>query len=121
LIPGEVVTVQPRKQWSYGGNPYLSGDIVWTRLDVPALGLTPLRLEDMGMWNPDEHYWGKEGEPLQEWEKEIIARGSRPSFEMQQVLPGWDSDDPFSDPISQFNDLRDAGKHQEALRMLMDV
>ncbi len=24
LIPGEVATVQPRKQWSYGGNPYLS-------------------------------------------------------------------------------------------------
>ncbi len=30
LIPGEVVTVQPRKQWSYGGNPYLSGDIIQT-------------------------------------------------------------------------------------------
>jgi hypothetical protein len=121
LIPGEVVTVQPRKQWTHSGNPYLSGDILQTRLDIPALGLKPLRLEDMGMWNPEEQYWGEEGQRLKEWEKAIIARGSRSAFEMQQVLPGWDSDDPFSDPISQSNDLRDAGKHQDALKILMGL
>lgn len=121
MIPGEVVTVQPRKQWRYGGNPHLSGDIVQTRLDIAVLRLEPLRLEDVGLWNPEEHYWGEEGEPLEEWTKPILARGSRPAFELQQVLPGWDSDDPFSDPISQSNDLRDAGKHQDALKILMSL
>jgi tetratricopeptide (TPR) repeat protein len=121
LIPGEIATIQPRKQWTYGGNPYLSGDILETRLDISALGLTPLILEDRGPWNPEEQYWREEGEPLQEWEREIVAHGPRPAFEMQQVLPGWNSDDPFSDPIGQSNDLRDAGKYQDALKILMEL
>jgi hypothetical protein len=121
VIPGEVVTVKPRKQWSYDGRPYLSGEIVKTRLDVGALGLKPLCLEDVGLWSPEEHYWGEDGEPLEEWAKPIVARGPRPAVEMEQVLPGWDAEDPFSDPISKFNDLRDLGKPAEALKMLMDI
>lgn len=46
MIPGEVVTVRARKQWTYAGHPYLSGDMENHRLDVQALGLVPLRLED---------------------------------------------------------------------------
>ena len=52
VVPGEIVTVKPRKQWSYAGHPYLSGEIESTRLDVAALGLVPLRLEERGMWDP---------------------------------------------------------------------
>jgi hypothetical protein len=33
---------------------------------VQALGLAPLKVEDRGMWNPAEHYWGEEGEPIEE-------------------------------------------------------
>ncbi len=80
LIPGEVTTVQSRKQWSYRGNLYLSGDIVRTRLDITALELEPLRLEDVGSWNPEEQYWGEEGEPLDEWAKPIVVHGYRPAF-----------------------------------------
>src|SRR5258705_9516352 len=54
LVPGEIVTVTPRKRWSYAGHPYLSGEIESTRLDVHALGLVPLRLEDTGTWDPKE-------------------------------------------------------------------
>ena len=53
------MVVKPREQWSYAGDPYLSGEIESTRLDVAALGLAPLRLEDQGIWNPDEEYWGE--------------------------------------------------------------
>jgi len=75
VVPGEIVTVKPRKQWSYAGHPYLSGDIESSRLDARALGLVPLRLEAMGTWDPNEHSWGEEGEPVEEWAKPIIARG----------------------------------------------
>jgi len=27
VVPGAIVTVTPRKQWRYGGHPYLSGEI----------------------------------------------------------------------------------------------
>ena len=121
VVPGEVVTVNPRKQWRYAGHPYLSGEIESTKLDVAALGLVPLGLEEMGMWNPKEHYWGEEDDAIEEWAKPIIARGPRPEFEMEQVLPGEDPDDPFADPITQSNDLKDAGDRLGAEKILMEL
>jgi hypothetical protein len=121
LAPGEIVSVQPNKQWTYAGNPYLSGEIESRRIDAGALGLSPLDLEKCGMWDPAEEYWGEEGEPIEEWVKPIIARGPRPQFEMQQVLPGEDPDDPFSDPITESNDLKDAGDFAEAEKLLNEM
>ena len=121
VVPGEIVVVKPRRQWSYAGHPYLSGEITSVRLDVTALGLVPLRLDDQGAWDPCEHYWGDGDEPIEEWAKPIIARGPRQAFEMEQVLPGTDPDDPDSDPITQSNDLKDAGNAGDAIRILMEL
>jgi hypothetical protein len=52
VAPGEIVTVMPKKHWSYAGHPYLSADITGTRFDLAALNLTPLKLTDEGMWDP---------------------------------------------------------------------
>src|SRR5208337_3452318 len=52
VVPGEIAVVRPRKQWSYARNPYLSGEIESTRLDVQALGLAPLKLEERACGNP---------------------------------------------------------------------
>ncbi len=60
-VPGEVIIVTPRKQWSYAGHPYLSGEIQSARLDVPALDLVPLTLKDEGIWDPREQYLGRAG------------------------------------------------------------
>jgi tetratricopeptide (TPR) repeat protein len=121
VVPGEITEVKPRKQWSYAGHPYLSGEIESTRLDVAALGLVPLKLEDQGTWTPDEHYWGEEDEPIEEWAKPIIARGPRQAFEMEQIVPGGDTDDFDSDPICESNDLKDAGDSEAAYRILMEL
>ena len=48
VVPGEILTVMPHRKWRYAGHPYLTGEIKAWRLDIPALGLTPLRLEEMG-------------------------------------------------------------------------
>ena len=98
VVPAEIAVVKPKKQWRYAGHPYLAGRIDSVRLDVAALGLVPLKMVDEGTWTPGEHYWGEESEPLEEWTKPIIARGDRQMFEMEQVLPGWDSADPDDDP-----------------------
>ncbi|BBO85895.1 hypothetical protein DSCO28_64610 [Desulfosarcina ovata subsp. sediminis] len=121
VVPGAIVTVTPRKQWRYGGHPYLSGEIQSTRIDVKALDLVPLGLAEMGMWDPKEEYWGEEDEPIEEWAESIIAYGPRPMFEMEQVLPGEDPDDPFNDPITRSNDLKDAGERVEAKKVLMEL
>ena len=118
-VPGEIVTVRPREHWRYKGHPYLSDDIEDWRVDVAALGLTPLRLESCGTWDPAEEYWGEEGDAIDEWAQPIIAHGPRPEFEMEQVLPGADPSDPDLDPIIESNDLKDADDGAGARRILM--
>jgi hypothetical protein len=121
IVPGEIVAVRPAKRWTYAGRPYISGMIESARLDVMVLGLLPLRVEQRGIWKPEEHDWGEEGDPIEDWAKPIIARGPRPEFEMEQVLPGADSADPFSDPITESNGCKDAGDWPGVYKILMDL
>lgn len=120
-MPGEIAVVTPHKHWTYGGHPYLSGKIESSRLDVEALGLVPLRLEDQGFWTPEEHFWGNDDQPIEEWARPIIARGPRRSFEMEQVVPGRNPVDLDSDPICESNDLKDVGDHVAARQLLMEL
>lgn len=121
VVPGEIATIKPAKQWTYGGNPYLSGNIETTRLDAKAIGLMPLRLEPCGDWDPAEEYWGEPGDPVGEWAKKIIKRGRRPRFEMEQVIPGEDPEDMRNDPIIESNDKKDAGDFSGAYDILMGL
>jgi hypothetical protein len=121
VAPGEIVTVAPRKQWRYGGHPYLSGEIKTWRVDIDALGLTPLKLEERGMWEPKDHYWGEPDEPIEEWAKPIISQGARPEYEMEQVLPGEDPDASDTDPILDAVERKEAGDSLGAHRMLMTL
>ena len=121
VVPGEIVVVKAHKQWSYAGHPYLSGEIASARLDVGSLGLVPLRLEDQGVWDPQDEYWGEDVGPIEARAEPIIARGPRAAFEMEQVLPGADPDDPDADPITDSNDFKDAGDAEQAHGILMEL
>jgi len=118
IVAGQIATVRPNKEWRLAGSPYLSGEIVGSRIDAAELGLVPLVLHPWGEWDPAEEYWGEEGEPIEEWAVPIIERGVRSLFEMEQVLPGEDPDNWDSDPIMESNDLRDAGDFVGARRIL---
>jgi len=120
-VPGEILTVRVRKRWRFSGHPYVSGGIEGRRLEVGALGIVPLRLEDQGLWDPAEEYWGEEGEPLEEWARPIVARGPRPAFEMEQVLPGWDPREEFDDPVGEAAERNEGGDPGGARRILMDL
>lgn len=116
LVPGEIARVTVTKCWTYDGFGYISGKIVNVRLDVAALGLVPLSLQDHGMWDPADYDAGEEEELAGSH-----ARGPRRAFEMQQVLPGADPDDPDDDPILRAIEFQDAGADEEARRELMNV
>jgi len=118
-VPGEIVTVVPTKHWTHAKHAYLAGHVQSSRSDVEALGLTPLALHDQGEWDPEEEYWGEEGEPIEEWAKPIIARGRRPAFELEQVIPGADPEDFDSDPIIEASELHAAGDRGKARALLM--
>ena len=121
IVPGEIASVKVGKRWVYGGNPHISGTIESKRLDVKALRLVPLGLEACGMWDPAEEYWADPGEPIAAWARPIIARGPRPQFEMEQVLPGEDPEKPLDDPIIEANDLKDSGDFHGAYEVLMSL
>lgn len=118
-VPGEIITVVPNKSWTHARHPYLAGTVEACRLDVLALGLPSLKLRAEGAWDPDDAYWGEEGEPIAEWARPIIARGKRPAFELVQIGPGADSEDFGSDPILAASDLWAAGRRAEARELLM--
>ena len=111
VVPGEIVTVMPKKHWSFAGHPYLSADITGNRVDIAALGLTPLKLTEQSVWDPKDEYWGEEEDgPLEDWAKEIIARGPRPEYELENVIPGRPEDfDIDTDPILQAIELKESG------------
>lgn len=120
-VPGEIVTVRGRKYWSYARHAYLSGDIESGRIDVAALDLTPLRLESDGTWEPTAEFWGEEDDSIPEWARPFLQQGSRPRFEMQQVLPGTDPESFDECPITRAVDLKDSGERAEADRLLMSL
>ena len=120
VVPGQIATVTPRKQWRYGNHPYMSGEISSARIGASSLGLTPLRLESFGQWDPAKEHWGEEDEPVPAWALKFIAGGCRPLYEIEQVLPGEDPDADW-DPIMECNELREAGDVAAARKILMDL
>ena len=79
-------------------------------------------MDEHGEWDPADEYWG-EG-PIETLAQGIIARGPRPMYEMEQVLPGADPEQWDSDPITESNDRKDAGDVEGArdiLRRLVEA
>ena len=64
-----------RWTWSSAGHHCLSGSIESTRVDLAALALTPLSMEEPCAWDPDQHYWGEEGDPIEAWAARIGVWG----------------------------------------------
>ena len=118
-VPGEIATLKPGKDWTEEGRRYLTGRITGVRIDAPALGLVPLRLEDRGAWDPLQHFGIEEGEPVADWARPIIARGPRPQFEMENVPPF--EPDRNSSAVDRAIECAEGGKVKRAYRMLVDV
>ncbi len=123
-VPGQIVTTNITKRWVHRGNAYASGEVGNGRIDIPALGLPLLRLEDRGVehWRDDDE--GNEEVPLAIralWCQ--IGVKPRAYFEMEQILPGTDDEsfDGPEDPIIAASELHDAGETAEAEEILMDV
>lgn len=87
---------------------------------VERLRAQPLRLQFIGMWKPENDYWGEPGDELEPDFEEIIEAGARPECEMEQVIPGSDPADP-EDAIILSADLARAGHRREAREMLREL
>lgn len=119
IVPGQIVTLTPKKRWTNRGFAYASGVVTDARIDVPALGLVPLRLKDKGMMSPGEIGEPEHHPPL----KKLWSQISKPrtAYEMDQVLPGSDPDDFDSDPIIGASERNQIGDGAGAKKALMDL
>lgn len=105
-IPGAIITVTPRKQWTHARHPYLSGDVSSVRVDATALGLVPLALQ-------------REDAPDQESEGRGAIRKGRPVFRMVRLEPA--SDDGCADLLIEAQECIDARAYGEADAVLHKV
>jgi hypothetical protein len=120
-VEGEILTVRPEKLWRFKNTNYMSGKVASTRIDIPALKLEPLRLNEPWPWDSEEEYWGEEPCPTDRYFAAIKLSGCRTSYEMEQILPFEDPEDPFDDPISIANELIQSGREDEAYQMMKEL
>ena len=123
LIPGQIATVRLSREWSFKGYGYASGAVLGVRTDVPALGLTPLPLEDCGEQDFSSFEPYVEGEPYADLWFWATAR-PRPSFEFNAIA--WDAvaattGDCEQTPVADAAELGELGEVDVARAMLMDV
>ena len=115
LVPGEIVTVQTRRMWLEAARLHLSGNMVQCRIEVAALGLTPLRLDERGVWDPSSENWVPGQKPLPDWVQAIFKAGPRSSYEMERIVSR------HEDAIGRSVELMAAGHPEAAERVLMNV
>ncbi len=120
LVPGEVVTIKPHHAWVQDDRHFLRGEVIERQIDARLLDLTPLELWSRGHWDPSEGYWGAPGQPIDPCYVPILQAGPRPSYEMDQLLPGC-MDDTGEDPIMQAIALHKEGDHQAAHQIVNDL
>jgi hypothetical protein len=100
-IPGAIITVTPKKQWTHARHPYLSGSVSSVRIDVAVLGLVPLALH-------------------REDESQYDAVGcARAVFRIAQIAP--DSDDATASLLLDAQECIDARAYAEADELLHRV
>jgi hypothetical protein len=120
LVPAEIAAVRVAKAWRHAGHLYASGEIEGSRLQVDRLGLPLLRLQPQQDWDPADEGWGGEERAVPAWARAIAARGPRPRFEMEQVIPGADPADWETDPIVEAAERHEAGDGAAARAILME-
>lgn len=121
-VEGEIITVIPTKVWQFKKTVYMSGETINCRLDVHALGLTPLKLKERGMFEPDkETDLVGENDPFIKYYLPIIAYGPRKKFEMEQVIPFEDPEDWDYDPITQAAEAYCNDDHPTAYQIIEQV
>jgi hypothetical protein len=113
-VEGEIITVKASKVWQHKNTVYMTGDVIGSRLDVKALGLQPLGIKEVGLWDPSEEDLVDSGDPFEKYYLPIMAHGPRRQYEMEQVIPFQDPQDWDSDPILQASEAFEMGDYQTA-------
>jgi tetratricopeptide (TPR) repeat protein len=128
MIPGQVASIVVTKRWKYREHEYATGAAGEKRIDVAALGLEPLPLEDLGVYDIR-----KSSEPFRApdpyapmWR--TLTKQARRAFEFDRIAweggrgPSQSDDDLDVDlPVCDAAELISAGDYVGAAEILMNV
>lgn len=95
VVEGCLFEVDITREWMFGSTHFITGPITSQRIDIPALGVTPLRV------------------------RECIKCSKE--YEMEQVIPGWEPNVFGSDPILEAVELKNKGEHEQARNILRNI
>ncbi len=104
-VPGSIVTVTPKKQWTHARHPYLSGQVSSVRIDATVLGLEPLALH-------------REDAP-QSFADRDAAKDGRPVYRLAEIARA--IDDSGGDLLLDAQDCIDTRAFAEADKLLHRV
>lgn len=118
---GEIITVLLSKVWQFKNTVYLAGETIDNRIDVTALNLVPLKLNEKGLFDPDKEGLFKEEDPYAKYYLPIVAFGPRKKNELERVIP-FDNPDEFEDdPIISLENAIESGDKTTADQILGEV
>ena len=125
LVPGHSIVAQVQKRWTHRGHGYASGRVESERIDVAALGLEPLPMDELGAIDlaschdpcePSDRYAAL-------WQ--TLSSDPRPAVEFSAIA--WqgrvaaESGDIQDCPITDAVELRDMGHADDARQLLMEL
>lgn len=122
LVPGQVVTLDIARRWSWRLDPYASGVVRDPRIDIPRLGLVPLPLAGGELVDVAADY--EPPRPRDPWMPLWRRLTSRPraAFEFDGIawgdLPGLEGE---HNPTCRAAELVEEGEVDEAYRLLMEA
>jgi len=112
-VEGELLTISVEGTRKSGKHKiFLQGTVIDSAIDIKALNITPLKLHDLGEWDPLEHY----GEEAKKWFPEYLDKTYH-CYEMEAIDYYYDEMPDF-DPCIYAMDLFYAGKENKAKREL---
>ena len=120
-MEGEIITVMPTKIWQFKNTVYIAGSVTEKRIDIDALNIVPLKLENKGLFNPDKEDLIDKDSPLNKFYLPTMAYGERYKYEMEQVIPFENPEDWDSDPILEAVEAKEKGDNGTAYQILKDM
>jgi hypothetical protein len=123
LVCGDCMRFYVRNSWKRGKTTFVSGEYDEPAVNIEAFGLPPLRVTELGVWDPQSEQWETDARDAPAAWTAIKQRGARPQFRMEAVLPCAGPGGTFQDPLRdavEAHDKRERTRARDILRRLLE-
>jgi tetratricopeptide (TPR) repeat protein len=114
-VEGEILTVIPAKVWRFKNTWYMTGELKSKRIDISALNLTPLRLEEMPL---DEEEPEEAPNPFN---IDFVGPRDPKRYEMENITEIRDETKNYFYSLDYALELSNSGKIEEAQNVIENI